>query len=346
MNSRLKAETLRIPAPEMQSLFQQVLLKNQFPPDKATVCSEVFTNNSLEGVYSHGINRFAKFISYVKTGLVKPDANPVSIAKAGVLEQWEGHSGIGITNALACTRRAMEIAKESGMGCVAIAHTNHWMRGGTYGRLAASQGFIFIGWTNTIQNTPAWGAVDPRLGNNPLVIGVPFGKEPIVLDMAMSQYSYGALDLYRMKGEKLPVPGGFDRNGNLSHEPDLIMESKRTLPIGYWKGSGLSLLLDILATILSGGLSVSEISKQNAEAKLSQVFIAFDIKQLNHQHRVPGLLRQIIDDLHRSIAVEKGAAVRYPGERVVKTREENIREGIPVLKEVWNEVLALVATQP
>src|SRR5690606_12554923 len=106
-------------------------------------------------------------------------------------------------------------------------------------------------------NTPAWGALDNKLGNNPLVMAVPYENEAIVLDMAMSQYSYGAMEMQRLKGGQLPVPGGFDKNGNLSTDPDAILETKRTLPIGYWKGAGLSLLLDLLATVLSGGLSVA-----------------------------------------------------------------------------------------
>jgi 3-dehydro-L-gulonate 2-dehydrogenase len=82
-----------------------------------------------------------------------------------------------------------------------------------------------------------------------------------------------------MKDEELPVPGGFTMDGNLSTDAKTIMESRRRLLIGYWKGSGLSLLLDILVTILSAGLSVQEISK-HPETNLSQVFITFNIKSL------------------------------------------------------------------
>jgi 3-dehydro-L-gulonate 2-dehydrogenase len=162
----------------------------------------------------------------------------------------------------------------------------------------------------------------------------------IVLDMAMSQFSYGALDLYKMKGERLPVPGGVDEKGKLSDDPAAILKTRRTLPIGYWKGAGLSLLLDILATTLSGGLSVSEISKQPAETNVSQVFIAFNLSGLAHHNRIAVLIRQIIDDYHGA-ASEKGSPVRYPGERVIQTRAENSINGIPVLKKVWEEIQSL-----
>jgi 3-dehydro-L-gulonate 2-dehydrogenase len=266
----------------------------------------------------------------VKAGIVTPNADAICKNKSNNIERWDGQQGIGIVNALKCTDRAVELAKTSGIGCVALANTNHWMRGGTYGWRAAKQGCVFIGWSNTIANTPAFGAMDHRLGNNPLVIAVPYEGEAIVLDMAMSQFSYGAMEMYELKKEQLPVVGGYDTNGNLTTDPSAIRKSQRTLPIGYWKGSGLSLLLDIVATALSGGLSVSEITAQGAERNLSQVFIAIE------SGNADAIVRNIIADFK-----ESGPAVRYPGENVLKTRATNLIEGVSVLASVWSEIKAL-----
>src|SRR5688572_27913734 len=142
------------------------------------------------------------------------------------------------------------------------------MRRGYYRWHTADKGFVFIGWTSTIANLPEWGAVDSKGGNNPLVIALADLEETIVFDAVMSQYSYGALDQYHSKGEQLPVPGGYDEAGNLTKDAGKMLTSRRVLPIGYWKGAGMSLLLDILATILSGGLSTHEISKKEAEHAL------------------------------------------------------------------------------
>jgi len=258
----------------------------------------------------------------------------------GAMEQWNGQLGPGPLNALVCTDRAIQLADQQGMGCVAIANTNHWMRGGTFGWRAAKRGYAFIGWTNTIKNMPVWGGIDAKLGNNPLVIAVPYRDEAIVLDMAMSQFSYGALDLHALRGQQLSVPGGYDKNGVLTTDPASIRESERTLPIGYWKGAGLSLLLDILAAMLSGGFPVVELSKQNIENNLSQVFIAFNLSKLKNSNSIPSLLQQIIDDYHRSIP-DKNSKILFPGERVLSTREENSKNGIPVIQRVWDEIVGL-----
>ena len=332
--------TVKIPADVMESEFKRILLKYNFTESKASSLAQIYTVNSLEGVYTHGVNRFAKFIKYVIEGHIKPDKEPVCIHSAGAMEQWNGQLGPGPLNALVCTDRAMQLADQQGIGCVAIANTNHWMRGGTYGWRAAKQGYAFIGWTNTIKNMPAWGGIDAKLGNNPLVFAVPYQDEAIVLDMAMSQFSYGALDLHVLRNQQLPVPGGYDKNGVLSTDPASIRDSERTLPIGYWKGSGLSLLLDILAAVLSGGFPVVDVSKQNVENNLSQVFIAINLSKLKNSNSIPSLLQHIIDDYHRSIP-DKNSKVLYPGERVLAVGAENSKNGIPVIQKVWDEIVEL-----
>lgn len=322
---------------EMLETFTHILLKYNVPADKASACAEIFTTNSLEGIYTHGVNRFARFVSYIDKGYVKIEEKPTYVNGFGAMEQWDGKLGAGPTNALVATDRAMEIAQTHGMGCVALANTNHWMRGGYYGAYAARKGFVFIGWTNTIANMPPWGAKESKLGNNPLVLALPYGDEVIVLDMAMSQYSYGALDLYAKKGELLPAPGGYDDAGNLTTDPKEIIQSRRVLPIGYWKGAGMALLLDILAAVLSGGLATHQISNLSVEHALSQVFIAFDISKLNHLPQLEESIKAILRDYHEAETLPN-KKVRYPGENTKSIREENLKLGIPVSTEIWNEI--------
>jgi 3-dehydro-L-gulonate 2-dehydrogenase len=174
-----------------------------------------------------------------------------------------------------------------------------------------------------------------------MVFAVPYQDSAIVMDTAMSQYSYGAIDLYALKNEKLPTAGGYDVNGNLTDDPVKILESRRVLPIGFWKGAGMSLLLDILSTILSGGLSTHEISKLPVEYSMSQVFIAIDISKLSHASSIQQSLRQIIADYQQSVPASAKDKIRYPGEKISQIRRENIKQGIPVAKKVWDEIKQL-----
>ena len=144
-----------------------------------------------------------------------------------------------------------------------------------------------------------------------------------------------------MKKEKLSVYGGFDKDGKMTNDPEAILASRRPMPVGYWKGAGLSLLLDILAAILSGGLSTQEISKKEAEYGLSQVFVAIDQAKLPNHSAIPSLIGNIIADYKRSVPQDAFTSITYPGERVLRTRETNLEKGIPVLQQVWNDILKL-----
>lgn len=332
---------IQVPRQQMQDCFANILSGIGFTKESADECATVFTNNSVDGIYTHGVNRFPRFVQYVKDGYVIPGATPSLKHKFNGIEQWDGNLGPGIINATHATNTVIKLAQQHGIGCVALANTNHWMRGGTYGWQAAKAGFVFIGWTNTIAIMPTWGAIDPKLGNNPLVFALPYKDEAIVLDMAMSQFSYGAMELAVLKNERLAVNGGYDITGELTNDPAAVLESKRPLPIGYWKGAGLALLLDILAAVLSGGLAVHDITNKAVEYSLSQVFIAIDISRLGNHSIITRTVEDIITDYHRSAAADPSKQITYPGERVLRSRADNLANGIPVLKKVWDSILEL-----
>ena len=171
-----------------------------------------------------------------------------------------------------------------------------------------------------------------------MVIAVPRSDGHIVLDMAMSQFSYGTLESYRRRGEQLPVAGGFDLEGNLTRDPGAIEESRRPLPIGYWKGSGLALMFDMLAALLSGGQATHQIRANILEETgLSQTFLAFDLPSIDKDKASANLTNQIIEFVQRpnGSSAEK---VRYPGQRTLEIRQQNLAEGIPVQPEVWEQV--------
>lgn len=333
--------TIRITAAEMCAVFESVLIKYGFGKEKASLCAAIFTSNSVDGVYTHGVNRFPRFIEYIQKGYITIAAEPSLRHKAAGMEQWNGNLGPGILNAIDATNRVMHLADEYGIGLLALSNTNHWMRGGAYGWQAAKAGYVFIGWTNTVANMPAWGAVDARLGNNPLVIAVPYKEEAIVLDMAMSQFSFGTMEMAILENKNLSQPGGYDKQGQLTTDPAAIMDTRRSLPIGYWKGAGLSLLLDILAVILSGGSSTQAITQKEAEQGVSQVYIAIAISKLQNFSSLNTVINGIIDDYHQSIPVDEKSRILYPGERVLVQREKNLVAGIPVSKKIWDEILLL-----
>ncbi len=333
-----------ITSQEMQKVLHRLFLKYNFTEEKAQSMADTFTENSLAGVNSHGINRVPLFIKYVKEGVIQVDAEAEKAETFGSIERWDGNLGPGIINAKKCTNRAIELAKLHGMGLVALRNTNHWMRGGFYGWQAADAGCISILFTNTLPNMPAWGGKDSRIGNNPFIVSIPRKNGHVVLDMAISQFSFGKIKEYKLKNQKLPYPGGWDENDELSDDPEKILSKERGLPIGYWKGSALSIILDMLATLLSAGDSTYKIGLKEYETGISQVFLCIYPEIFNDKNIQEKLLNEIIDFTHDVEPMQPGNKTYYPGERTLLTRAKNLKEGIPVNEAIWNTVLELAAS--
>jgi 3-dehydro-L-gulonate 2-dehydrogenase len=334
---------LRIAYDDLYQALERAMQHLGLQGDRAGLCARLFAETTRDGVYTHGLNRFPRFAEMVANGCIDVTAEPTRVAGAAALERWDGHLGPGNLNAHTAMQRAIELARQHGLGGVALANTNHWMRGGSYGWLAAEAGVFAICWTNTLANLPPWGASTPALGNNPLVIAIPRpAGAHVVLDMAMSQFSYGALSSYSAKGQQLPVAGGYDEAGQLTCDPAAIEASKRALAIGYWKGSGLSLVLDMLAAMLSGGNATHDIPQEpTRESGVSQVFLAIDPSSLAAREKMDSIATAILDSLGKATPIDPARPVRYPGEHTLQLRHENLRLGVPVDPEIWQNLQKL-----
>ena len=336
---------MRIFYEEMKETLQSILVKNGFDEKRAEESAKNFADSSLDGVYSHGYQRFPRVIDYIQKGYIDVNAVPEKISGFGAVERWDGHLGMGNLNAKMAMDRAVALAEQSGIGLVAMSNTNHWMRGGAYGWQAAYAGCIGICWTNTCPNMPAWGAVDGRIGNNPFVLAVPDQNgNHVVVDTAMAQYSYGKLSVCRQNGEQLPYPGGYDEEGNLTCNPAAIEKTRRVVPIGYWKGSGLSIVLDLIGAVLTLGRTVTDLRREcKAEYGVTQVFIAIRPEVLNQNpDKAQQILSETLQDIQESVPVKEGQKVRYPGQGTLLRRQENLKNGIPVSEEIWKEIMSFL----
>ena len=181
-----------------------------------------------------------------------------------------------------------------------------------------------------------------KIGNNPLIMAVPRSNgEHAMIDCAVSQFSYGKIEDCRLKGLKLPVPGGYDTKGELTTDPSEIEKTWRVLPMGYWKGSGLSIVLDLIATVLTDGNSVSKIGTFGDEIGLTQIMIAIDPSKFQDASVTDEIINAIVADVKSSEPVSEDGEVRCPGEGVCRVRKDNLENGIPAAEEKWNEVLAM-----
>lgn len=332
---------LRVPYADLEAALHGAMLRLGLEGDGALLCARLFAETTRDGVYTHGLNRFPNFKVRLGNGSIDPKAVSTRVSGFAALERWDAHRAPGNLAAHHAMTRAIGLARSYGVGAVALANTTHWMRGGTYGWLAAEAGVFGVCFTNTMPNLPAWGTAAAVLGNNPLVLAVPRALGPVVLDMAMSQFSYGTLAAFRGRSEQLPVPGGYDGAGRLTTDAGAIEATQRALPIGFWKGSGLAAMLDLFAAMLSGGQATHQIpADPTRESGVSQFFLAIDPGSFGSPEELDRMADAVLDSLRTAPALDAAHPVRYPGEQTMRLREENLRMGVPVDPEVWRSLEA------
>jgi 3-dehydro-L-gulonate 2-dehydrogenase len=340
------AERQRVAFDQLVAEFHRVLRRSGFSESGSTMMARILAESTRDGVHSHGVNRFPVFIESVRNGTVMVDAKPVKLHVFGGFERWDGGRGAGILNANFSMARAIALAGEHGIGCVALRNTNHWMRGGTYGLQAAAAGCIGICWSNTMALMPPWGGREVKVGNNPLIIAIPHGTQndeaPLLFDGSMSQFSMGRVLNAARAGEQLPADGGYDDRGQPTRDARQIAHTRQLLPMGLWKGSGLAIMLDAMGAVLADGKTTPEITALPHETDMTQVFIAADLARIAPDEAARrAIVERLLEDLNATEPFAPGEPVMAPGQRMAERRRQSDREGIFVDAEIWRQVQAL-----
>ncbi|CAH0528880.1 3-dehydro-L-gulonate 2-dehydrogenase [Vibrio hippocampi] len=326
---------------KLQQQYERILLARNMKPEMAAKLAAGFVEMANEGTYSHGINRFPVFIDQVDKGQIKLNAEPKCINRIGALEQWDCNFGPGVLNGLICAERAMELARDYGIGMVGMRNSNHWMRGGTYVLKMAREGFAGIAATNSIAVMPAWGGKDHRVGSNPLIMAIA-GDPPVVVDCSMTQFSYGQLQNFVLADKELPVVGGFDNNGELTKDPHALWENKRLLPMGFWKGSSMAIVLDMMLTAISGGNSVPALTEDmGGEFGVSQFLIAIDLSKTMDENRYSKEIKRIRDYVLASEPAETGSVMIAGSEIQGFIKKHEIEGGIEINDDIWDQIISL-----
>lgn len=325
-------KTIRVAAADIHALVVR-RLKGLVSDEQAQTLADIFTDAELDGVHTHGLKRLQRLIDELQAGDIQAQGQWQCTASLGAWEVWDGGAAPGPLNALACTRRAVQLAQSQGIGCVSLHNTNHWLRPGYYGKQATAQGCALLCWTNTLPNVVPHGGTRASIGNNPLTIALPTQPDPFVLDMAMSQFSYGKLQAYAEREALLPIEGGYDARGQPTRDPQVIQENMSASAIGLWKGTGLSMALDLLAALLSTGQSTDEIGRAGGECNISQVFIALDLQRLYGPGNLAARSSALLEQLQRI-----NPDVRWPGQAMAQRRRQHEQNGVEIDAAFWRSL--------
>lgn len=297
--------------------------------------AELMAEADLMGVPSHGVRWLPGLIKALREGRVKPDPELVLLRERAAVCVLDGGNGPGRYVALRAMEHAVERAKRFGAGVCLATRTTHWGRAHAYACRAAHAGMVGLCTTNAIPNMLASGSSRPLLANNPLAIAVPRGpgRDPIVLDIAMSQAAVGKVGTYLREGRSVPANWGLDSSGQPTSDPAAIMASRKFLPMGEHKGAGLAIMMELLTGALSGGLLSHEIAQVDSSAidpGSSKFFLALDVGSFVDPQR----FSRRVEDYVAYLQHEGEAEIYLPGERGRQTRDRYLAEGIPIHAEI------------
>ena len=315
---------------QCEKLTGKLLEKMGISRTNANKMAWVYKVMTLRGVGHHDINSLPWELSRLENGVTNPKPKVKLVKDRRAVAVLDGDNGPGPLVAYTMTQRAITKAKKYGLGMVSARNSNHFIGAAAYSLLAAEQGMLGIATSNTDNVMGAHGSADRAIGNNPWGFAVQTGAGfPLLLDICNAFASYGKLHDYRKKGWQVPKEWGLDSQGRNTTDPGKILDGGVPLPMVGHKGFGLSILMEIFTSVLSGGAITDEISLVSTKNNgFSHAALVIDPAFFMSPRAFKGRMKKLVTYLKGHPPLKKGQPVVLPGERSYKSAQELMRTGI------------------
>jgi LDH2 family malate/lactate/ureidoglycolate dehydrogenase len=324
-----------------------ILIKSGMNLKDAEIISDTLMFAELRNVKSHGIVRLPTYIERMQKGVVNLNAEMKFINNNyAAVTTLDADNGMGQLAGHMAMKEAMRIARLYGIGMVAVKNSNHFGVASYYSMMALEENMIGLAMTNASPAIAPFGTKTPLLGTNPLTAAVPAGSEkPVVLDMSMSTVARGKIRMYALQNKEMPMDWGLDVDGNPTSDPNEALKGS-LVPIGGVKGSGLSLIVDLLTGVLTGTSitgEVKNITDMTDPSNTSHMFIALNISSFRDTEEYKGDVDAVIQKI-KKLPPKGNNEVFMAGEIEQNLMDKRKFEGIPVEIEVVEKLNKLAET--
>ncbi len=336
---------VRISVAVLDDFLKQLFGVVGMTSDNAAVCAAALVETNLWGIDSHGVLRMPIYMQRLAAKVVTANPEMTFGSKGGAFEVMDGDDGMGFVVGKAAMARAIELAGEHKIGAVGVTRSNHFGAAALYAKMAADQGMIGIAMTNVRPNLVVPGGSKPVTGNNPIAIGAPMaGPFPFLLDISMSAVAGGKLLLAAAKNEKMPMDWATDKEGRFTDDPVKGFEGF-LLPLGGHKGFGLSLVVDLLCGVITGGAFQfglnSMYGSPDEPSHTGHMMIVIDptvaISRDDYLQRVEAFYETI----KSSPMWQEDTEMFLPGEIEYRSRLARAETGIPIPATLMQELVEL-----
>ncbi|MGH8850228.1 MAG: malate/lactate/ureidoglycolate dehydrogenase [Casimicrobiaceae bacterium] len=329
-----------IAAPKLVSLVAAIMQGGGSAPGEATTVARRLVDSNLVGHDSHGVIRVGKYLEWVRAGWLAPNRNPTVVFENDVIAIVDGNRGFGQVVGEFAGKLGIAKAAKAGIAMVGLRNCGHLGRVGDWAELAAAQGQVSLHFLNTsgAQRVAPFGGSDRRLSTNPITVGVPLGGgDPVILDVTTSTVAEGKLFVAINKGEQVPPGWIIDKEGRTTTDPKDFYDGGALLTVGAHKGSGLSIVVDLLAGALSTGKS-SDPDDTVLRNNMLSIYIAPAV--YDRDGAIPREVARFVAWVKASPPAVPGQPVLMPGEVERTTRARRSADGIALDDKTWADLLA------
>jgi LDH2 family malate/lactate/ureidoglycolate dehydrogenase len=343
----MAGETTIVGEAELTALACSALEALGVAPKDAARVVRILVLGDLFGHHTHGVLRLESYGDRLKIGGINrtPVIREEELAPA--LVRVHGDNALGPLIGMQALEAAMARARRYGIAIVLARDSNHFGAISPYCYLAAQEGFATIIGTNASVTIAPTGGRQARLGNNPIAFGVPNpGGDPVILDMAVSVAARGKIREALKRGKSIPDTWAVDRDGRPTTDPQAALDGF-LLPIGGYKGYGLSAIVDLFTGVLSGAAYLTHVVPWMEEPEkpqgLGHFFIAIDTAVLGGSEWLGSRVRDFAAILHETPAADPARPVLLPGEIELTKLAHHRAHGIPVENAVLEKLRAFAA---
>ena len=342
----MTADEGRVPAARLAEFVTRAFVAAGLPEAKAQTVARYMVEADLRGSDTHGVIRLPLYVRRLRAGGINANPNIRVISERPSVALLDGDNGMGHLVMHCAALLAIEKAKETGIGWVGARMSNHAGPAALYVTMPLDHDMIGLYFAVGSNNhLPPWGGSESLLGTNPMAVAVPALEEPpIVLDMAPTVAAYGKVRLKAQRGESMPVGWMIDREGKPLTDPKRADEG-HLLPIGDYKGYGLSLIIALLAGALNRaavGREVIDFVKETGKAtNTGQAIMALSIEAFMSPAEFKKAVDGFIRDIRQSRRLPGVNRIWLPGEQSHTKRLDRSAHGVPMPKTLRDSLNAV-----
>ncbi len=330
----------RIAADVLERFSADLLAAGGFAPDHARETAAMLVWANLRGIDSHGVLRIPRYVEMVELGLINPGADIRRVAGRGAVCVIDADQAPGSVAMNVATATAIGQARDHGVGWCVVRKITHAGAIGFYAEKVAKAGLVAMVMTASKPLMIYHGARAEGVSTNPLAIAAPTADPdcPLVFDMSTASVAAGKITAAKDAGRAIPLGWAVDAEGRETTDPAQV---KAVLPMAGPKGTGLSLMIEVLASVLVGNPLIAQALNGSKEPGGNGVVVALDPEAF-------GAAGQFVEGVSALAAAVKALppaagtpAVLLPGERGNGERDRRLVSGIPIVKGTAARLAAL-----